>query len=212
MAYLKHKDTKPAIPFKKTGLLTTLSVHEIEYGLCRYYGIRKYIIVPNVSWGFFAEHEADLVVITQAGYLTEIEIKRSWRDFLEDFKKNSYHNDNRIAEFYYCVPECMAGACKDYLYADPSIEARYGKIGLLSFDERGDIRFVRNGRKRNPLKLTAEEVLSVARLGVLRFWDVRHKYDTNEKDEIIARLQSEINFLRAEFKAVAGYDIKEVLE
>ena len=197
--------------FNKNSVLTELSVHDIEYALCQYYGLRKHIIVPNVSWGFFREHEADLVVITKANYLTEIEIKRSWRDFLKDFRKDSYHNDNRITEFYYCVPECMVEAVKEFLYRDSTLELKYGKIGLISFDEQGNICFVRDGRKRISLRLTTAEVLEVARLGTLRFWDTRRKYDNNEKDKTISRLRSEISFLKAEYKAATGYDIKEVL-
>ena len=197
--------------FSKTGLLTALSVHDIEYALCEYYGIRKHIIVPNVSWGFFREHEADLVVITQANYLTEIEIKRSWRDFLKDFRKDSFHADNRITEFYYCVPECMVEACKHFLYDDPTLELKYGKIGLISYSENKHICFERDGRKRVSLQLTTKEVLEVARLGVLRFWDTRRKLDTGHNEELVRRLRGQIEFLKAEFKAVAGYDIKEEL-
>ncbi|MBQ6097895.1 MAG: hypothetical protein IJK99_09130 [Bacteroidales bacterium] len=197
--------------FNKKTILTELSVHDIEYALCRYYDIRKHIIVPNVSWGFFREHEADLVVITKANYLIEIEIKRSWRDFLKDFRKDSFHADNRITEFYYCVPDCMVEACKEHLYSDPALERKYGKIGLISFDESGNICFVRDGRKRISLKLTTAEVLEIARLGVLRFWDTRRKYDDNEKDKKIAALRGEISFLKEEYKAATGYDINEVL-
>ena len=93
-----------SIQFRKTGLLTRASVHEIERMLARYFDLRTNLVVPNVSWGFFSEHEADLVVVTKAGYLTEVEIKRSWTDFLADFKKRFYHADPRIAKFYYAVP------------------------------------------------------------------------------------------------------------
>ncbi|MGN1155682.1 MAG: hypothetical protein ACI4TK_05860 [Agathobacter sp.] len=203
--------TPPTIAFNRTSVLTRLTVHDIEYALCSYYDIRKHIIVPNVSWGFFREHEADLVVITKANYLTEIEIKRSWRDFLKDFRKDSFHADNRIKSFYYCVPECMVEPCKEYLYSDSALERRLGKIGLISFDEQGRICFERNGEKDIALKLTTTEVMEIARLGVLRFWDTRRRLDTGYNDELVQRLRSEISFLRAEFKAVAGYDIKEEL-
>ena len=201
----------PAKAFNRTSVLTRLTVHEIEYAICAYYGIRKHIIVPNVSWGFFREHEADLVVITAANYLTEIEIKRSWRDFLKDFRKDSFHNDNRIKSFYYCVPECMVEPCKEYLYSDPALERKHGRIGLISYDELGRICFERNGEREIALKLTTAEALEIARLGTLRFWDTRKRLDEGYNDELVQRLRSEISFLRAEFKAVAGYDIREEL-
>lgn len=197
--------------FNRNTVLTRLTVHDIEYALCDYYGLRKHIIVPNVSWGFFREHEADLVVITASNYLTEIEIKRSWRDFLKDFRKDSFHNDNRIKNFYYCVPECMVGPCKEYLYSDPALERRLGRIGLISYDENGRICFQRSGEREIALKLTTAEVLEIARLGTFRFWDVRKRLDEGYNEELVQRLRGEISFLRAEFKAVTGCDINEAL-
>lgn len=44
-------------------------------------------------------HEVDMLVMTKSGYLTEIEIKRSWSDFLADFNRGSmselYHHIRR---------------------------------------------------------------------------------------------------------------------
>lgn len=54
---------------------TNLSIHEIELAVAQVFGIRNNIIVPNVSWGFFATHEADLVIINKTGYMTEVEIE-----------------------------------------------------------------------------------------------------------------------------------------
>lgn len=38
---------------------TKLTIHEIELAIAQVFGVRNNIIVPNVSWGFFATHEAD---------------------------------------------------------------------------------------------------------------------------------------------------------
>ena len=66
---------------------TKLSVKEIERIIVAYLGgVRTNIIVPNLSWGFF-NHEADLISVDKNGYLTEVEIKRSFEDFKADFKK-----------------------------------------------------------------------------------------------------------------------------
>ena len=193
----------------KSGVLTKLSVHDIEYALCRYFDKRKNIIVPNVSWGFFSEHEADLVVITRAGYLTEVEIKRSWRDFLKDFRKDSFHADNRIKNFYFCVPLVMVDAVKEYLDSD---KARgYGEIGILTYDEQGRITNIRSGEKNIALKLTTAEVLAIARLGVLRFWDTRLRLDEGYNEEQVRKLKGEIAFLKAEYEAATGHSIYEVL-
>lgn len=201
-----------ATTFNRSSVLTRLTVHDIEYALCQYYGLRKHIIVPNVSWGFFREHEADLVVITQANYLTEIEIKRSWRDFLKDFRKDSFHDDNRITEFYYCVPECMVEAVKEFLASDKARGFKnYGGIGIISYDEQANICFQRSGRKRISLKLTTGEVLEIARLGTLRFWDTRRKLDEGYNKKKIQSLRQEIAFWKAEYEAAAGCSAKDIL-
>ena len=63
--------------------------------LANYWGIRNNIIVPNVSWGML-DYEADLLIMNKTGYVTEIEIKRSWSDFLADFKKDEVAHKSEI--------------------------------------------------------------------------------------------------------------------
>ena len=78
---------------------TKLTVDEIELAIVNstLFNKRRDIIVPNVSWGLL-NHEADMVIMTPSGYLTEIEIKRSWEDFKADFKKGHKHDDERIRD------------------------------------------------------------------------------------------------------------------
>ena len=47
---------------------------ELEYAVAQYIGIRTHLIVPNVSWGFLNNYEADLLVVTRARYLWVIEL------------------------------------------------------------------------------------------------------------------------------------------
>ena len=76
---------------------TKLTIDEIELAIVNsgIFNKRGDIFVPNVSWGLL-NHEADMVVMTKSGYLTEIEIKRSWEDFKADFKKPHEHKDERV--------------------------------------------------------------------------------------------------------------------
>ena len=102
---------------------TKLTVDEIQIAL-RNSGIwnkRQDIFIPNLSWGLL-DYEADLVIITKAGYLTEVEIKRSWEDFKADFKKTHKHDDPRVYKFYYCVPESILDRVIDFL------REKYGTI------------------------------------------------------------------------------------
>ena len=71
---------------------TSRSLYEIEIALAKKFEYLKNIIVFNVigeSEDLPIGHECDCLVLSKSGYLTEIEIKRSWQDFLNDFKKKN---------------------------------------------------------------------------------------------------------------------------
>ena len=42
---------------------TNLTVKEIQTAIANTFNVRKNVFVPNVSWGYFKTHEADLVSI-----------------------------------------------------------------------------------------------------------------------------------------------------
>ena len=96
---------------------TNLTIEQVEHLIVRMeeFNVRQHIVVPNVSWGFL-NHEADLLVLSNQGYLTEIEIKRAWQDFKKDFTKDHTHEDPRLTYFYYAVPEKIVPAVMQYLY------------------------------------------------------------------------------------------------
>jgi len=56
---------------KKKVYITT---PEMEIALVRFFNYRTNLIVPNVHWGMNM-HECDLLMVSKAGYCTEIEIK-----------------------------------------------------------------------------------------------------------------------------------------
>lgn len=98
---------------------TTLTIEQIETIITGYpdspYYIRRNLVVPNCNWGFL-NHEADLLVLTQAKHLIEIEIKRTWADFMADFKKKHTHYDRKLSYFYYAVPLSIAERAFNWLY------------------------------------------------------------------------------------------------
>ena len=71
-------------------------------------------MIPNLSWGLL-QYEADFVVVSKSGYLTEVEIKRSYSDFLADFKKKHSHDAEQVYYFYYCVPRMYCSESNRYL-------------------------------------------------------------------------------------------------
>ncbi|MCM1221891.1 MAG: hypothetical protein NC548_46210 [Lachnospiraceae bacterium] len=159
---------------------TTLTITQIEVGLANYFDARKNIIVPNVSWGLL-NHEADLLILSKSGYLTEIEIKRSWSDFLADFRKCHAHDDRKVSRRYFAVPHSIVGRCREKLRE------------LSLFDEWGLVAYAENPypTDRNPClveithypsnirqhdsgkKLTTDEMFQLARLGAMRTWPLK---------------------------------------
>lgn len=57
-------------------------------------------------------HRADMIFISDVGYITEVEIKISRSDWRADFKKSKWKNPERymayIKKFYYAAPEHIA--------------------------------------------------------------------------------------------------------
>lgn len=159
---------------------TKLTIEEIELALIkvREFNIRQNIVVPNVSWGFL-NHEADLLIMSKSGYLTEIEIKRSLSDLKADFRKDHDHSDERIKYFYYCVPESLLQNAIDLC-----IEHKRIVSGIITYSEDAHIRFnavpYYEGRgsscRQLPCrKLFIEEQLQVSRLGCMRVWSLKGK-------------------------------------
>lgn len=90
----------------KSGILTKYGVDAIQKAVVRACGHDE--AIPNVSFGFFGNMECDLVVVSDSSRIHEYEIKRSWSDFLADFKKKRFHDDLRICKLTFVVPEAFA--------------------------------------------------------------------------------------------------------
>lgn len=175
-----RKSLKKASSIKK-GVCTELTVKDIQARLAEHWGIRNHIIVPNVSWGLL-DYEADLLIMNKTGYVTEIEIKRSWSDFLADFKKDeNAHKSELIYQFWYCVPDELYKDCIEKLkevYPDsldrPNVIS-YSESGILNFHGKS-ASYCRGSHR----KLFLEEQLKLARLGTMRYWSSEFKRERNE--------------------------------
>lgn len=117
---------------------TNRSLYEIEIALAKKFEYLKNIVVFNVIgqcedlpiW-----HECDCLVLSKSGYLTEIEIKRSWQDFLNDFKKKNSERRELIKYFYYCVPEKLLDKVYERLDKECEENKNFGYTGVITYDE-----------------------------------------------------------------------------
>lgn len=153
---------------------TSLTIDQIEHAVAECFGVRNNIIVPNVSWGFFATHEADLLIINKTGYLTEVEIKRSWEDFKKDFQKTTTHDEGKVMWKYFAVPVNIKDKVLKYLSDNERMD-----WGVIIYYEDASAWFEKRpnnfGHSNPQKKLYLEEKLSIARLGCMRIWSLKKK-------------------------------------
>ena len=169
---------------------TERTLYEIEVALskCDTFTNDRNIVAFNVngmSNNLSIWHECDMLVLSKSGYLTEIEIKRSWTDFLADFKKDHHHESKGIIKyFYYCVPECLLEQAYDKLD-----ELKVCYTGIVTYDEGLKIRlhghrlithdgsYSYHFTEQHPnRKLFLEEQLQVARFGAMRAVKLKEKF------------------------------------
>ena len=146
---------------------------EVELAVVNYFGARQNLIVPNVSWGFGGlYYEADLVVVSKAGYAKEVEIKISRSDLLKDKEKKHNHDCKKFKELYFAIP-------KKLLRDKEHIPERAG-ILICSKETNEDkvyyhARLERTAAKNNAVALSLNDKYNLARLGTLRIWNLKRK-------------------------------------
>jgi len=152
--------------------ITTL---EMEVALSTYFNYRVNLIVPNVSWGM-SIHECDLLIVSQAGYLTEVEIKVTKADLKADAKKWHGHESRIIKRLFFALPD----------YLENCIDMVPERAGIILVRPKDNVRGVYPYRprckeirpaQRNKAagKLGDTDRYKVARLGALRIWNLKRK-------------------------------------
>ena len=139
-----------------------LTSRDIEEALANYFDWRDKLVIPRVSFGFSLHHEADMLVMSKNGYLTEIEIKVSKADLKQDLKKiPPRHGGKLIKAVYFAVP---TGFEDVYNF----IDQEYGIIEVKT----GKWVHIHRPAKINKqaLKLTSELQFRLARLGAIKMW------------------------------------------
>lgn len=164
----------------------------------------KYI-VENL---YVFDWESDMLIKTRSGYWYEVECKISLADFKNDFTHKWQKHEllktggehRRPNYFYYCVPWYLSGKVLPLLpdYA-----------GLIVLTEDGKLKEVKRVYCLHQHKYTNEELKLCDKFYyAYRNWKLAMERHQSSVD--IKRLKDEIAFLKAEYKAVAGCDIKDV--
>ena len=134
---------------------------------------RRYVVVPNISWGLLP-YEADLVACSDAGWLSEVEIKISKADFLHDKEKPKHDikwtasYPAIVSEFYYAMPSAVWQKCKPEDLPDGA--------GLILCGEHHKGNGVthcfveQKPKSRAARKLSNDERFQLMRLGYIRYW------------------------------------------
>lgn len=99
---------------------------------------KQYAALPNVSWALLP-WEADLLICSQAGYLTEVEIKVVFSDWKKDIEKNKWRTElmsnnfrrgrELIKRFFYAAPMDLARRHVEIEFPDHA--------GVLGVDDTG---------------------------------------------------------------------------
>ena len=154
---------------------------DIELALAHRYKWRQNLIVPNVYYGLHFNHELDLMIVTSAGWATEIEIKVSVADLKADKKKTHDHYSNRIKYLYFAVPEELQA---------PALELIPERAGLFiirpdlePFEYRKTEIVKSPTTNKHARKITTDERIKLNELATMRIWSLK---------EVVYRLQRKL--------------------
>lgn len=161
-----------------------MTARDIELALTRPFAVfdrRRYLCVPNVSWGLGLAHECDLLALTAAGYAHEIEIKVSLYDLKRDAGKGHNHSSSIIKCLWFAGPEKLGPALLLHAPADA------GVIVVADAGADYSVRVLREAVPRPCQPFTAHRRYQLARLGCIRYWDAREHLDRLQKEASRAR-------------------------
>ena len=150
-----------------------LTAKEMELAIADSMDLRRNLLVPNVSWGMFA-HECDLVVLTKAGRIWEIEIKVTVSDLKKDKLKYHGHHDAKISRLYFAIPDYL----EKYIEHIPERAGIFivGSGGGTEKDtRRGFCKELRAAKENGNHCLDKYDQYQIARLGALRIWGLKKK-------------------------------------
>lgn len=164
-----------------------LKTVDIELAVASYLGLYMNLIVPNVRG--IGLHECDLLVVSNAGYAWEVEIKISKADLIKDKEKKHGHSSSKIKYLYFAIPDYLLD-CLEHIPERAGIISVNSKSLLeLLYNERNlssrDLMYLMGERCcktirkpigcKKPYKFSEAERFKVAMLGSMRIWGLKRK-------------------------------------
>lgn len=146
-----------------------MRANDIEIALVNLFDMRRNMIVPNVSYGL-GIHEVDLLVVTPAGYASEIEIKISISDLRADLLKPHQHKSKKIKYLYFALPLELK---------EKAIPIIPEHAGIIFVEPYGDSYYASIFRPAKLNKghrvLTSDELIHLGQLATMRIWTLKRK-------------------------------------
>jgi len=157
--------------------MNKITTIDMELVLVNHFKPRTKLIVPNVSWGL-GVHECDLLILSQTGYATEVEIKVSSYDLVKDKKKWHRHDSPKIKYLYFAIPYYIEELID-------KIPDRAGVIVVRKSNYNGKLfcDIVRKPKIHSRYKFSEEEKYKLARLGALRIWTLKQNIQKLKKEK-----------------------------
>ena len=162
----------------------------MQYAIAEHFG-NKNIVIPNVSFartscriekydkdGYFigyeypfagVTHEADLIWLNENDYLTEVEIKASYSDFLADFKKKEKHLTKYTRAVYYAFPLDMYKENEEKI--KKVLVEKFPEAGVIIVGMGGlAVSVIKNVEYFNAEKIPIEVKIGLMRIGCQKWW------------------------------------------
>lgn len=161
----------------------------IQQSIAAHFG-EKNIVIPNVSFARIScripkykdgkdivyeypfkgvRHEADLIWINDNDYLTEVEIKTSYSDFLADFKKKEKHLTKYTRAVYYAFPWDMYKENEEKI--KKVLVEKFPEAGVIIIGMGGlAVSVIKNVEYFNAEKIPIEVKIGLMRIGCQKWW------------------------------------------
>lgn len=114
-------------------------------------------------------HEADLIWINDNDYLTEVEIKTSYSDFLADFKKKEKHLTKYTRAVYYAFPWDMYKENEEKI--KKVLVEKFPEAGVIIVDTKESVvDMIKVAEYFKVEKIPIEVKIGLMRIGCQKWW------------------------------------------